>query len=143
MKKEEVSVVAPTKTTGINTTIDAETYKCFGVETIESTDTIEEQIYNFVKSKNTVSFVEITEKFGEGNEQLTVAKNMVLWAELTEDAASAITNLIKSELLVMVDGSQMTYMIHGRMLNLPIAKRRPKNGYKTPHWVVAFLKVVN
>jgi hypothetical protein len=70
----------------------------------------------------------------EGDRVLEVHGNIVLWSGWTDDAAELVLELARDGRVHFNPTSPLTYMADGKMLRLPIAKRPPKNGYKTPRW---------
>lgn len=61
--------------------------------------------------------------------------NIVWWAGLSEAAARAV-EIAREEKMVGLDVVEpMVYLIDGGMLNIPLVKRPPPQGYKKPHWI--------
>lgn len=104
---------------------------------------MEEKVYNFINDYHNVSFAEIVDKFGDGDQVLRVKGNLILWHGLGAATAEAIINLVNKKQIEWETTSVMRYAIDGTLLKLPLAKRVPKNGYKTPHWVPVVLRVVD
>jgi len=61
-------------------------------------------------------------------------RNIVFWAGMTAEAAEVLRELVHEGLIIMLPTSPWTYLIDGRSLRLPVAKRAASHAYKTPHW---------
>tara|TARA_R110002020_G_scaffold39327_3_gene117120 strand:+ start:556 stop:954 length:399 start_codon:yes stop_codon:yes gene_type:complete len=78
--------------------------------------------------------------------------NCMVWHHMSEefldvwDRLWVVTNPDGGRLKLHPMGAMETMIIHGYdgspMLNLPIAKRPPKNGYKKPRWLPCLVKPV-
>jgi hypothetical protein len=62
-------------------------------------------------------------------------KNIVFWSGVSKELHEAIREAIVSGRIHAAPTVPLTYMIDGRMLDLPIAKRPPKSGYKQTRWL--------
>lgn len=105
---------------------------------VEESISIEDRMYDFIDQRGGgVSFVEIVEEFGKGDQEIsyTGCKNVIIWYGVTEKTARGLMGLMKDRRIVLIPTNAMLYVIDGMLPNIPIAKRVPKNGYKTPHWV--------
>jgi hypothetical protein len=101
---------------------------------------LKEEIYNFVKTRRFVSFAEIVLQFGEGDETIELKDyNIVLWANLRSDVAEAILELLRERKLFLIPTHVLVYIIDGRVLSLPVAKRLRK--YKKLHWLPVVLDI--
>lgn len=95
-------------------------------------------IHEYIKDMGSgVSFVEVEHNIDgfedrEGN-MLCVAPNVLLWV-MSPVAVQATVMLNTKRLVEFTPASPLIYMFDGRSLGLPVAKRIPKGGYKTPHW---------
>jgi hypothetical protein len=98
-------------------------------------------LIELVRRRDHCSFVELLvclEEQGvptEGSLSMELGRNVVLWADLSEEACDVIDDRRCRAAIVPVPTSVLLYAIDGRMLKLPIAKRPPKAGYKEPHWL--------
>lgn len=61
--------------------------------------------------------------------------NLVMWDSLSFLGAQAISELGQARKIVLEPCDVLIYMMDGRWPSLPVAKRMPKSGYKSPHWV--------
>jgi hypothetical protein len=59
---------------------------------------------------------------------------MYLWAGISDEFYTITGALYTHPHIRLEPASLLTYLCDGSMLQLPIAKRPPKNGYKEPHW---------
>ncbi|MGD0652739.1 MAG: hypothetical protein ABSA16_00200 [Thermoguttaceae bacterium] len=67
--------------------------------------------------------------------------NLILWAGMSEEFFEAVKALFESGQIEREPTHVLTYLVDGRSLNLPVAKRPPKSGYKEPHWIPIVLRV--
>jgi len=101
---------------------------------------MDDRIYEFITEKGGgVSFVEIMNKFGEGDHELITDLNVVRWSGLTDETVDGIIKLLNERRILMYPTSPLVYLVDGCVPNLPIAKRPPKGGYKEPHWIPVVL----
>jgi len=113
-------------------------------------ESIKEEIVEYVKESSR-TFVELEDKFPilrskSGNDTHVelhyplkeVAKsNIIVW-ELSVLGGEIITELVnekKIQFKPMDSMSRLCYTIDGGGLNLPMANRPTKQGYKEPHWL--------
>jgi hypothetical protein len=61
--------------------------------------------------------------------------NLVMWDSLSFLGAQAISELGQARKLVLEPCDVLIYIMDGRWPTLPVAKRMPKGGFKSPHWV--------
>src|SRR5258705_13215248 len=83
-----------------------------------------------------VSFAELSRHVDgfDGEGVLAVdANNIVLWAEISYEAADAVRQLLAAGDCYAEPASPLVYMLDGFSLNLPLAQRAV--AYKTPHWL--------
>lgn len=60
--------------------------------------------------------------------------NLYIWAGMSQDFADLVKAVQSDERVEVHPTSVLVYMFDGQALNLPIAKKPPKNGYREPHW---------
>jgi hypothetical protein len=60
--------------------------------------------------------------------------NVVLWADMSEDAISALVELLREKKIDAVPTSLLVYLHDGQMLQFPLVKSL-KTKYKKPHWL--------
>ena len=91
------------------------------------------RILRLVIKKKAVSLVEIVNAIGpaaSGDLQLQILPNVVLWDGVSpalKDALASLTDKIEPVLT-----NPMVYWFDGAGLKLPIARRMPRVGYKSP-----------
>lgn len=96
-------------------------------------------IEQYVRSRNGgVTFVELDQNipgFTGGDLAMEVAPNVILWTNLTETAVAAV-NLLKTSFRVqLTPTTPLVYIMDGKMLRFPTARRMPRGGYKTERWL--------
>ena len=98
-----------------------------------------EQIVELVEERRSVSFAELENMipgFGGGDKQWVLEgegfSNIIMWVGLTDAACDALEELRAARRIHPTPASFLVYLIDGRMLQLPLAKR--KRHYKKPHW---------
>ena len=75
-----------------------------------------------------------------GDYDVALPGNVVIWAGWTQDAAELVNDLLRARRVHLNATSPLTYVIDGKLLNLPIAKRPPARGYKTARWAPCTLE---
>lgn len=98
-----------------------------------------DQIIDLVNKRNHVSFAELhrdVEGFA-GDMEITLAPNLIIWQGVSDHASDAINYLKQSGDIVLMPSSLLVYIVDGRCLNIPIAKRFQP--YKKPHWLPTVL----
>ena len=108
-------------------------------------ESIANEIYDFIDGMgHGVSFVEIVERFGSGEQSIHHPKwrNVVIWYDMPEQSVTGIMELLEDERIVLVPTNPMLYVIDGKIPNLPIVRRHPKNGYKEIHWLPMSISTV-
>lgn len=97
-------------------------------------------ISTYVNEEDDVSFVEIEHLFEEytfdykGDYAICPDnKNIILWNGWNEISIQLILELKKENLIDLEFCSTIIYMIDGKAINLPIAKKPYQ--YKTEHWL--------
>jgi hypothetical protein len=60
---------------------------------------------------------------------------VVLWAGMSQEFSDALGELCKRGNVEPQGTNYLVYLVDGKMLSYPIAKRPPKSGYKEEHWV--------
>jgi len=106
-----------------------------------------EIIYSYVHKVRGVTFVEIEKQLAKagldykGDRVFCSAfdENIVFWMGANDDFINALVELVNSGDIYAVEVHPLIYLIDGKMLTLPIAKRPPKAGYKEPHWMPVVL----
>lgn len=108
---------------------------------------IEDAIVEFARIRRGAMFFDIQQNFSSyvnayGDRSMEKPGNVVLWAGLGDELADLLSRLLEEERLFLHPANLYSYLWDGVCLNLPLAKRIPKNGYKTPHWLPCCLKTV-
>jgi hypothetical protein len=65
--------------------------------------------------------------------------NVILWSACSDEVSDIIVQVLSDKRVKLTPTSPWVYIIDGCFMNLPIAKRPPKNGYKKPHWIPVVL----
>ena len=98
--------------------------------------TLKEQIFSYISDQRTVTFAQLRWLPGfRGDETAYVAPNIVIWADMSDEAIIAVNELLAEGLVVMQPFSPlwqglMTYAFDGGTLSLPLARRMRR--YKKP-----------
>jgi hypothetical protein len=103
----------------------------------------EKAVFSFVARNRGASFIEIKNVLSKiintkGDYCLSLSQhNIVLWAGMSLEFFEIIKKMLfgDNRKLEMKETAWLTYMIDGETLNLPVAKKLPKQGYKKPHWL--------
>ena len=99
---------------------------------------LKEEVYEFIAVKRTTTFVELIRrfpKFFDGKESLLYNnyKNIFLWRGMKREFTQVIKELFDEEKIMVRPISPLVYVYDGKVMALPIAKRRLN--YKEPHWL--------
>jgi hypothetical protein len=100
-----------------------------------------DRILDLIASYEDTTFPEIMRSIGEearGNHAIESRPNTFLWAGISKNLFDSFA-LIKDKLDVH-RCSFMVSALDGSILNFPIAKSIPKDGYKEPHWLPVILR---
>ena len=104
---------------------------------------MKDEILSYITQADHVSFVELQQRFSQcfdgGSLALTLEEyNIVLWIGFTQEGCKAMSELLKDNLIHFKPCSTLIYMVDGRLLNFPIAKRERK--YKKPCWLPVVMR---
>ena len=104
---------------------------------------LKERIFSRVEEYKTVTFAELRRIPGfSGDQTACIAPNLVVWAEISNEAIAAINELIADGRIIVQSYSSgwpglMMYAFDRGILPLPLAKRvRP---YKRPRWLPVYI----
>lgn len=61
--------------------------------------------------------------------------NVLLWIAATPEMADVFHDVIGDDRVEMKPTVPLLYMMDGKVLTIPLAKRVPKLGYKNPRWL--------
>lgn len=107
-----------------------------------------EALIELIRERDHVSFTELERVLDErsvptkGNQAIFIGtENVILWAGMSPEFVEAVLGLRGRAEPEPCD--MLVYLIDGRLLSLPLAKRIPKHGYKEPHWVPAVFRLVS
>ena len=109
---------------------------------------IEGAIVSYVEENDWVTFPELCrqlEQFLETRGTHAVAMReptLILWLGMSERLADAFDTVLRAGRVYPHSASLLTYLVDGGILHLPLAKRIPRNGYKTEHWLPVCLRTV-
>lgn len=99
-------------------------------------------IVRYVQARPGTTFVELERLLSDlgmevkGDLLIDVRPNVIMWANMSQEFVDEILALQSDGRVVPAhtDTTAFCYMVDGKVLNLPVAVRPPKNGYKEPHW---------
>ena len=100
---------------------------------------LEERVCKYIQDYHNVTCVELAKHFGSGDCIIYQGHNVVVCFGLSDDLCDVLIKMISEHTLMLVPGSFLTYAMDGSVMDLPIAKRVPANGYKDPHWLISNL----
>jgi len=93
-------------------------------------------ILALVTQRGAVSFPEIVNAIGDdtrGDLAWEVTPNLVLWAGISKSIIKTFESL--KDAVEPCTTNVLVYLNDGPMLNLRVAKRANRKGYKEPHWL--------
>jgi hypothetical protein len=79
---------------------------------------------------------------GEGAIVLHDDPNIVFWTGITPEWVHTLRELTEADLIWRQPCTVLSYLVDGAMLQMPLAKRPPKQGYATPHWAPACFRPI-
>ena len=102
---------------------------------------MKEQIFNFIKKRCDVSFVELSRNIEgfNGGVRYETLENLVLWDGMSEEAANSIHELLKEKRIIAITADRFVYFIDGGSLKYSVAKK--EMSYKKPHWLPIVFRV--
>jgi hypothetical protein len=100
-------------------------------------------IVDFVRQRDNVSFAELAnhiEGVRGGDVALHIPgfENIIVWVNLTQEAADVLTGLVADKLIHFAPTSPLVYLADGAIPGMPLARQAKR--YKAPHWVPLVLK---
>lgn len=100
---------------------------------------MKDAIATLVSERQHVTFPELErsiENFsGEVSMTFEGDSNLILWPALSETSYQALSELLLEKRIFFHPSSKISHLIEGIFPKLPEAHRRPKGGYKEPHWL--------
>lgn len=111
---------------------------------------LRERVLALVTDSPTMTFAELVNRLGaraRGDRALYASRldgsgpdpNAVLWMGTSLDLNEALIGLMHDGQIHLTPTPWLTYAYDGEVLQLPIAKRAPRHGFRAPHWVPAVL----
>jgi hypothetical protein len=118
-----------------------------------TTTAVADDLIEYVRRYRHVTFVEVTRFLAqrgvpvEGDLAICGYRtadgqpdpNLILWAGVSQDVVNILDQALPA--LEYHSTDLLTYLCDGAALRFPIAKRPPRNGYVTPHWLPVALNV--
>jgi hypothetical protein len=118
-----------------------------------ATATLADELIDYIRRYRHVTFVEVTRFLAQRGVNVKgdlaicgrrtadgqVDPNLILWAGVSQDVVDVIGQALPSIEYQAAD--LLTYMCDGAVLRFPVAKRPPRNGYATPHWLPLAINV--
>lgn len=105
-------------------------------------------VVEYVRYYDWVTFVEL-ERFepylpvkGDRAIHFETDPNLIVWPGMSSELTELICELLRDRRLFFHPTVPLTYMLDGGVPNLPVAKRLPQGGYRTPHWLPTCIRVV-
>lgn len=110
---------------------------------------VKEAVLAYVQTYDWVTFAELQNHLEpycpvEGNVGIEFVHNAVIWCDMSQELADVCTSLMNEKALFLHPANIFSYMADGRMLTLPLARRKPRGqtGYKQPRWFPCCLRTV-
>ena len=104
--------------------------------------TLKDRVLEYIGSTDYVSFAELANRFGDhfkgGEHCIELRHNLVLWAGMSAEAATAMRELLNDKEIAAQPSSMWVYLADGSALTFPIAKR--VRTYTKPHWAPVTLR---
>ena len=71
----------------------------------------------------------------KGDSWFVLPGKIVLWIGVSEEACTALQELVREEKIHACPSHPLVYFYDGRAVSLPLAKQPPRRGYKDYHWL--------
>ena len=100
---------------------------------------------SYIRTTDYVSFPELERWLADrgvnvaGDFALEPARNVILWGGVSKEFCDFFHEL-RPHLDLAPCSSLLVYVVDGKLMRFPIAKRPPRNGYKEPHWLPVTLR---
>lgn len=106
----------------------------------------EQLIMNYIREHEAVTFVQLMDDLRtrfttKGDRVIELSPNRIAWAGLSECLATALASLVRENVVALDPVDPLIYLVDGASLDLPLANRPPKSGYRKPHWVPVVLRL--
>jgi hypothetical protein len=108
----------------------------------------EDAIEAFIEAYDHVSFAELRNRFGSymevaGRIAITMPNdpNILLWAEMSQVFADAVSNLLRDQRILPEPANPLVYFFDGGALRLPVVKRITKTPRKKEGWLPVTLRI--
>ena len=119
-----------------------------GEPTPEQRTVAKAAIVKYVRDFDYVSFVDlekvVARHFSVTGDQGCVLQphNIVLWSRGSTAFTECIMELVHEHAIYPWPADQLTYLMDGCLLGLPLVKRQPPpHGYREPHWMPVVFRV--
>lgn len=107
-----------------------------------------DEIVELVDGRNHVSFGEIVQRMSDrydlaGSEAIEAPScpNLFYWVNMSGLFVDAVQLVLASERAHLEPCPVLVYLVDGLALQLPLARRAPKGGFKAPRWApVTFVR---
>jgi hypothetical protein len=108
-------------------------------------EALKDRVRDYIEATDHVSFAELSNHFSDhftgGEHALELCPNLVVWAGMTQEASDAMRELLNEDKAVFGKPcALLIYLIDGRSMSLPIAKRLKP--YTKPHWLPMTLRPI-
>lgn len=115
-------------------------------EDLAAAGELEAAVLELIEVYDNVSFVELNrylEPFTEvrGEYGIRIASNLTVWECMSADLADLVRRLWSEGRIHFHPCSSFSYMLDGGGLTLPVAKRPPKNGYRSLRWLPVVMRL--
>ena len=102
-----------------------------------------QQIVEHLEKFGHTTFAELQDKLSDlcvgnedpGYEWSVDHPNLVIWTHFTLKGICTMVHLKRTGVIELDPCPILYYMMDGRLLSYPVAKRPPSRGYTKPHWV--------
>lgn len=109
---------------------------------------IDEAVRKYVEFYDWTTFAELEKVFAaadfdyKGDYALSAGSdpNLIAWAGWSQQAINIVRKLLEDSKLYLYPAQLLTYLADGKALTFPIAKKPPKGGYKSEHWMPVCLR---
>lgn len=99
----------------------------------------------YIRTTDYVSFAELERWLTDrgvdvaGDYAIEPLHNVIIWGGVSKQFCDIFFRL-RPHLHLEPCSSLLVYMIDGKLMRFPVARRPPRNGYKDPHWLPVTLR---
>lgn len=113
------------------------------MEHVNNNPNLKQQILDLINEKNNVSFVELENIPGfKGDYVWDTHLNIILWQGISLEGIKCLQDLLIENKIDLADAGILTYIVDGKVLNVPLAKKCTRKYNKT-HWFPVMFNTVN